>query len=228
MKIRAGGVSDPAVRSVYRYRQCNHALAYPQTGDEFMNKLILAAFATAFAANVAIAQPVAEANGVLAASARAQSPGSTLQIPDKLKPGDNESLALIAIAKGAQIYECRAKKDQAGTYEWAFVAPEAELFDAGGNRIGHHYAGPSWESNDGSKVQGTATASAAAPAADAIPWLLLAAKPAGAEGAFSKVTSVQRVSTVGGVAPKGGCSQAAAGTFARIGYTAEYRFFTKG
>lgn len=63
---------------------------------------------------------------------------------------------------------------------------------------------------------------------DAIPWLLLAAKPAGAEGSFSKVTSVQRVSTVGGVAPKGGCSQAAAGTLARINYTAEYRFFTRG
>ena len=35
-----------------------------------MNKLILAALATAFAANVAIAQPVAEANGVLAAYTR--------------------------------------------------------------------------------------------------------------------------------------------------------------
>lgn len=80
--------------------------------------------------------------------------------------------------------------------------------------------------DDGSKVLGTAKERADAPAADAIPWLLLRAKPAGPEGAFSKFTSVQRVSTVGGAAPKDGCSQAAAGTVARINYTAEYRFFT--
>ncbi|PYO53911.1 MAG: hypothetical protein DMD84_04275, partial [Candidatus Rokuibacteriota bacterium] len=42
----------------------------------------------------------------------------------------------------------------------------------------------------------------------------------------SKVTSVQRVNTVGGVAPKAGCSQAAVGTPARINYTADYYFFT--
>jgi len=35
-----------------------------------MNKLILATLATAFATNVAIAQPVAEANGILTASGR--------------------------------------------------------------------------------------------------------------------------------------------------------------
>jgi len=164
----------------------------------------------------------------VAGGASAQSTGTAIQVPDKLKPGANESLATIVHAKGAQIYECRAKKDQPGEYEWAFVAPEAELFDAAGNRIGRHYAGPSWESTDGSKIQGTPKERADAPAADAIPWLLLAAKPAGPEGAFSRVTSVQRLSTVGGVAPKGGCSQAAAGTAARINYTADYYFFTRG
>ncbi|MGA9033198.1 MAG: DUF3455 domain-containing protein [Sulfuricaulis sp.] len=151
---------------------------------------------------------------------------STAQVPDKLKPGANESLALIAHANGVQIYECRAKKDQAGVYEWAFVAPEADLFDAGGNRIGRHYAGPHWESTDGSKLLGALKERAEAPAADAIPWLLLATKSDGPEGAFSKVTSIQRVSTVGGVAPKAGCSQAAVGTSARIHYTADYYFFT--
>ncbi len=163
-----------------------------------------------------------------AGCASAQSPGSTVQVPDKLKPSADESLAMIVSAKGVQIYECRAGKDQTGAYEWAFVAPEAELFDAAGNRIGPHYAGPSWESTDGSRVVGTQKERADAPAADAIPWLLLSAKSTGAEGAFSRVTSVQRIRTVGGVAPKGGCSQAAAGTIARINYTAQYLFFTKG
>lgn len=147
-------------------------------------------------------------------------------MPDKLKPAAGESLATIVPAKGVQIYECRAKKDQAGTYEWAFVAPEADLFDARGSRIGRHYAGPHWEASDGSKILGTVKDRADAPMAEAIPWLLLSAMSVGPEGAFSKVTSIQRVNTVGGVAPRDGCALAAAGTSARVGYTADYYFFT--
>ena len=128
--------------------------------------------------------------------------------------------------KGVQIYECRVRKDQAGGYEWAFVAPDADLFSARGNRIGRHYAGPHWESNDGSQILGTVKERADAAVADAIPWLLRAATSVGSEGSFSKVTSIERVNTVGGVAPEAGCSQAAAGTPARIVYTADYYFFT--
>ena len=61
---------------------------------------------------------------------------------------------------------------------------------------------------------------------EAIPWLLLAAKSVGPAGSFSRVTSVQRVRTVGGVAPATGCAQATAGTTARVSYTADYYFFT--
>lgn len=147
-------------------------------------------------------------------------------VPDKLKPSANESLAMIVPAKGEQIYECRAKKDQPGTYEWAFVAPEADLFDTHRNRIGRHYGGPHWESTDGSKIVGTVKERANASVGDAIPWLLLSAKSVGSEGSFSKVTSIQRVNTVGGAAPKAGCSEAAAGTPARIAYTADYYFFS--
>jgi hypothetical protein len=149
-----------------------------------------------------------------------------VEVPDKLKPGANESVAMIVPAKGVQIYECRAKKDQVGEYEWAFVAPEADLFDARGSRIGRHYAGPHWESTDGSKILGTVKERIDAPVANAIPWLLLAVRSVGPEGSFSKVTSIQRVNTVGGVAPNAGCSQATAGTPARINYTADYYFFT--
>ena len=159
--------------------------------------------------------------------ASAQAAMSTVQVPDKLKPGANETLAMIASAEGVQIYECRVGNDGTGRYEWAFVAPEADLFDAGGNRIGRHYAGPRWESTDGSRILGAVKEHADAPAADDIPWLLLSAKSVGPEGSFSKVTSVQRVSTVGGMAPKAGCSQATAGTSVRVHYTANYYFFTR-
>ena len=147
----------------------------------------------------------------------------TVAVPDKLKPGANESLAVIVPAKGVQIYECRAGKD--GNFEWAFVAPEAELFDTRGNRIGKHYGGPHWEAADGSKVLGSLKERADAPQADAIPWLLLNAKSVGPSGSFSRVTSIQRVNTAGGIAPKTGCSKAAAGTPARVNYTADYYFF---
>ena len=141
---------------------------------------------------------------------------STIEVPDTLKPGASESLALVVPAKGVQIYECRQ-----GT--WAFVAPQAELFDRSGRKIGRHYAGPHWESGDGSKIVGTVQQRADAPAAGAIPWLLLATKSVGSEGAFSKVTSIQRVATSGGVAPAGNCSQP--GSQARVAYTADYYFF---
>jgi len=160
------------------------------------------------------------------ACAGRRAPLSPVTVPDNLRPGSDASLAMIVAATGAQIYECRARKEQAGAYEWAFVAPEADLFDARGTRIGRHYAGPHWESIDGSKIVGVVKERADAPVADAIPWLLLAAKSVGPDGAFSKVTSIQRVNTAGGVAPKAGCSQAAAGTSVRISYTAEYHFFT--
>jgi hypothetical protein len=140
----------------------------------------------------------------------------TVEVPVALKPGTNEALAMVVPAKGVQIYECRGEK-------WTFVAPEADLFDTNGKRIGTHYAGPIWEAADGSKVAGSVQSRADAPKAGAIPWLLLSAKSLGGEGAFSKVTSIQRVSTTGGVAPAGSC--ATAGEKARIGYTADYYLY---
>jgi len=164
---------------------------------------------------------------LVAACVRQQQATPTANVPDKLTPRANESLAMIVPAKGVQIYECRAKKDQAGTYEWAFVAPEADLFDTSGKKIGRHYAGPHWESTDGSKIAGTVKERADSPRADAIPWLLLVAKSVGPQGSFSKITAIQRVNTIGGVAPESNCSQSTVGTTVRIPYTADYYFFTE-
>lgn len=162
---------------------------------------------------------------VLAACAGPQA-APTASVPDNLRPAANEALAMVVPAKGVQIYECRASKTQAG-YEWAFVAPDADLFDTRGRKIGRHYAGPHWEAADGSKVIASVKERADAPATDAIPWLLLTAKTVGPDGSFSKVASIQRVNTVGGVAPKAGCSQAEVGKAARIAYTADYYLFTR-
>jgi len=159
--------------------------------------------------------------GLLLACASLPSP----VVPEALKVGANESLALTAAAKGVQIYECRAGKEAGAPDAWAFVAPEAELFDARGNRIGQHGAGPYWQAADGSRTLGTVKATAAAPGADAIPWLLLAARPDGPAGTFTATTSVQRVNTVGGKAPATGCSAANRGATARVAYSADYHFY---
>jgi len=146
-------------------------------------------------------------------------------VPDPIKASPNESVAMSVIAQGVQIYECRANKDDAAAAEWVFVAPEADLFDASGRMIGKHYAGPHWESLDGSRIVGTAKARLDAPQAGAIPWLLLTAKSVGSEGVFSKITSVQRLKTTGGVAPDAaGCSRSSLGTLARVPYSATYVF----
>jgi hypothetical protein len=147
-------------------------------------------------------------------------------VPARLQPA-GETLSQVVPAKGVQIYECRAKAGAAGQAEWAFVAPEAELFDRRGAPIGKHYGGPHWEALDGSKVVGAVRERADAPQAGAIPWLLLGARSAGPEGSFSKVTSIQRVNTVGGLAPRDGCASATLGRTARVAYTADYYFFTR-
>ena len=136
-------------------------------------------------------------------------------VPENLRPAAGESLKRVIHAKGVQIYECREQK-------WVFVAPEADLFDSMGNRVGRHFAGPHWEATgDGSRVVGTTKARADAPEAGAIPWLMLSTKSVGAWGYFSDVTSIQRVATHGGVAPSGPC----AGGEVRVPYTADYYFF---
>jgi len=102
------------------------------------------------------------------------------------------------------------------------VAPEATLKDATGTLVGRHYAGPTWEANDGSKVVGVVKAKADAANPHAIPWLLLETHSTGKPGLFAKVTTIQRVATQGGIAPTTGCGTATIGKQERVHYTAQY------
>ena len=147
-------------------------------------------------------------------------------VPETLRPGSDQTLAMVVPAKGVQIYECRVSKDAGTGAEWVFVAPEAELFNARGNPIGRHGAGPFWQANDGSRVVGTVKQRVDAPIAGAIPWLLLTSKSTSTTGSFSSVSSIQRVNTVGGVAPTAACTSDRVGATERIPYTADYYFFT--
>jgi len=146
-------------------------------------------------------------------------------VPDALKPPMTHVLSLETRATGVQIYTCNASKDDPTRFEWVFKAPEADLFDRSGRKIGKHYAGPTWEANDGSKVVGEVKARADGPDPTAIPWLLLTAKSTSGNGVFSRTQDIQRVHTVGGKAPADGCNQAHAGQETRVAYKAIYYFY---
>jgi hypothetical protein len=142
-----------------------------------------------------------------------------------LQPPSGEVMFLEALASGVQIYECTAKADQASIYEWVFRSPEADLVDTSGRTLGTHFAGPTWKSTDGSSVVGKVAARDAGPDASAIPWLLLSTKSTGGSGIFSASKHIQRVNTVGGVAPTESCSAANAKQTARVPYSATYYFY---
>ena len=146
----------------------------------------------------------------------------TVVIPGNLSAPAHEALVRTLWADGVQIYECRAKAADASFPEWVFVAPEARLVDSNGTLVGHHYAGPTGEAADGSKVVGAVKAKADAPDPHAIAWLLLATHSTGTPGVFANVSSIQRVATVGGVAPATGCGTATVGQQARVPYQAQY------
>jgi hypothetical protein len=139
--------------------------------------------------------------------------------PSAIHPQADEAPLMTLAAHGVQIYECRP--GSAGP-AWTFVAPEAELFDATGHHVGRHGAGPTWEHDDGSAFTGAVRARVDVQGGRAIPWLLLAARAQGTQGAFTPVTSVQRVNTVGGLPPAQGCTAEAAGRRVRVAYRADY------
>jgi hypothetical protein len=136
--------------------------------------------------------------------------------PDLQVPEGNK-VAFRVYAEGVQIYRWN------GT-SWAFVAPEAFLYADAGHHgvVGIHYVGPTWESVSGSKVVGTVLERCTADP-DAIPWLLLGAISSDGPGIFHRVTYIQRVNTMGGIAPT--APGAVTGQEARVFYTAEYYFY---
>ena len=146
---------------------------------------------------------------------------SAQELPGAIVPAGLKSY-LEVLATGEQIYTCG--KNDAGAFAWIFKAPEAQLFDTQKKPIGKHYAGPTWEGLDGGKVVGAVKANAPAPGGGAIPWLLLDIKSSEGSGQFTQAKAVQRIKTVGGLAPTQGCAEAQSGSESRVPYTATYLF----
>jgi hypothetical protein len=134
----------------------------------------------------------------------------------------NGKVQFHAYAVGVQIYVCTQSPTDPTVFTWTFKAPEAVLFDADGNVVGIHYAGPTWESESGSIVKGAVLQRAASPGT--IPWLLLGATVSEGPGIFANVTYIQRVNTAGGAAPAT-ADASLLGQELRVPYTAEYYFY---
>ena len=148
--------------------------------------------------------------------AAVQAAPSAPPVPTDIAVTDGSKPYLITHASGLQIYACN------GT--WTLLRPDALLTDKFGKVIGTHSAGPSWELRDGSIAKARRDAGIRVDQ-NAIDWLRLAvtATSAGADGdRLTNAKWIQRINTVGGLAPAGPC---AAGTTIGVPYTADYVFW---
>jgi Protein of unknown function (DUF3455) len=147
------------------------------------------------------------------------------RVPKNLQVSMEQTLVSKVSAKGVQIYQCKPRANNPNQFEWNLKAPQADLFDIKGQKIGTHYKGPTWEANDGSKVVGEVKSKADSPNKNAIPWLLLSSKSNQGNGIFSNVKYIQRVDTVGGKAPLKGCARTNIGAEVSVNYTSDYYFY---
>jgi hypothetical protein len=129
-------------------------------------------------------------------------------------------------ASGVQIYRCLPSVANPALPAWSFIAPEATLFRRSGKIAGHHFAGPTWQATDGSKVVGTVLARVPSSQAGTIPWLLLSAVVVQQGETFENVAYVQRLNTDGGAAPAAGCTIDVIAAEVRVPYTADYYFYS--
>ena len=168
-------------------------------------------------------------------------------VPDRLQepiPEGNEAF-LIGHAFGSQDYVCAASGSGVA---FVLTTPEAVLFDTPARRVINHYFSPNpveggtiratWQSTRDSSVfwgqldkSATFVTDPDFVAPDAIAWLLLSQAGVldgvGGGTTLSVATFVQRVNTVGGLAPSIGCnSPMDIGNKAFVPYEADYVFFT--
>jgi hypothetical protein len=152
-------------------------------------------------------------------------------IPDILKVEEGNCLVLQTFARGFQIYQVKRSATDPTVFSWVNIAPLADLYTRPDfhNEVIHHFAGPTWEFIKGpekgekivaKKVQGITKD------VSAIQWLLLKAVDS-LSTPNNKITFVQRICTVGGLAPTTVADEAHLGQLDSIPYTASYLFYAK-
>jgi|GEM_PF-255307 len=150
---------------------------------------------------------------------------ASVDLPTNAPNGNTRVATFYAV--GVQKYKAQEIAGSSPVaYQWVFVAPQADLYDATNKKVGNHSAGPTWQLSAADSMYGQAfTPARTAPGVDAnsIDWLLLMPKQGKAStGIFADVSYVQRVATKGGKAPT--TAPTAATDVVEVGYTAVYRF----
>ena len=171
-------------------------------------------------------------------------------VPADIQVPAGNVVFLKGAAVGTQNYAC----SPSGTgFAWVLFTPQATLFNRADKQIMTHFfspnpdpsdpntdpavlaAGairPTWQARDTSSVWAKAAPSSRPVVVrpDALPWLLLevVGRQEGPTGGdtLTSTTFIQRVNTVGGLAPSTGCAQSSdVGKKAFVPYTADYYFY---
>jgi Protein of unknown function (DUF3455) len=174
----------------------------------------------------------------LASSAHAQTI-TPPTVPQEIEVSAPSQVFLLGHAVGTQNYACQPVAS-IGRVGWVLFTPQATLFGDLDEQLTTHFFSPNpvedgivratWQdSQDTSTVWGRATGSVVV-AADAIPWLRVqtTGTQVGPTGGttLAVTTFIQRVNTVGGLAPTTGCDVPTdLGKKAFVPYTADYFFY---
>ncbi len=166
--------------------------------------------------------------GAITACTTTPPPGSLsppLSVFSDIKVPDTHHAVLRLKGQGVQVFRCERLGADAG-YGWIFRLPEADLFDATGKVVGQHGANFSFTHQDGSSLVGTVAGHEKAPRPEDLRWLLLSTKSQGAhgKGAFSGMTHVQRVNTLGGM-PPASCGPNQQNQLLRVAFSADFVFY---
>src|SRR6266852_5970415 len=121
-------------------------------------------------------------------TARAGTDNRAPEVPEEIAVSATNKVHFHGFGVGVQIYTWDG-------VSWGRAVPEATLFDAEGNVVAIHFAGPTWESNSGSKVVGAVVQPTVTVDTNAIPWLRLRAVTTEGPGIFANTSYIQRVNT---------------------------------
>lgn len=159
-------------------------------------------------------------------------------VPPDLAVYSNEEAFLIAHAVGSQNYSC--VPTTTGGVTWTLFGPQATLFAEDGGQIATHFlsANPiegglpraSWQDSRDTSTVWAAMTKAVIVDQTAIPWFLL--RRVGMQygptygDRFVQTTAIQRVNTIGGLAPSTGCAVPTdLGRKVLVPYEADYVFY---
>jgi hypothetical protein len=168
-------------------------------------------------------------------------------VPAKLQVEAPNEVFLLGHGVGTQNYECQPV-NSLGRVDWVLFTPQATLFGDLNEQLITHFFSPNpveggivrvtWQD---SRDTSTVWARVLEPSSDpnfvrkgAIPWLLLDVEHVGAQAGptggdtLVRTTFIQRVNTVGGVAPSTGCDRPTdIGKKEFVPYSADYFFYRR-